>query len=258
MKRYLRSAFPTELVNKIIDDASYWPHSSVCLERPLTAEYGDGDKMYMRTLPLCIPGTEGDFSLVKDDFKTNGAAWTKKLTLGRAGGPLYPRTLLHPCRKIEFQLWSHDQGWGGGHPGTYQASYTWFDVSTQNLQTSIFSGNTIEWPSSLLFEQSGGELCSIPTDPKPHIPADTTLQRNVVAKGETTVHTIVWHYLDSYDKDSAEAREAANQGRGPGTLDGRFVRSMQVGDCIILWVRARFPGWENHVEKAKITVYWMV
>ena len=249
-----------ELVNRIIDDASYWPHSSVYLERPLTVcSYDpDVDKMYMRTLPLCIPGTEGDFSLVKDDFKENGAAWTKKLTLGKADDPLFSRTLLHPCRKIEFQLWSHDGGACGGHRGTYRDSYTWFDAGIQNLQTSIFADNTIEWPASLLFEPSGGELCSIPSDPKTTIPADTTLQKNVVGMRRTKEHTIVWHYLDSYDKDSAEAREAANQGRGPGTLDGRFVRSMQVGDCIILWVRARFPGWANHVRKAKITVYWKV
>jgi len=61
---------------------------------------------------------------------------------------------------------------------------------------------------------------------------DMALQKNVVAKGQTTEHTIVWHYLDSYDKNSAEAREAGNQGRGPGTLDGRFVRNRQARDCV--------------------------
>jgi len=82
--------------------------------------------------------------------------------------------------------------------------------------------------------------------------------KKVMAKKETTEHTIVWHFLDSFDKESAEAIEADKLGRGPGSLDGKFVHNMQVGDCITLWARARFPGWKNHVKRAKITVYWAV
>jgi hypothetical protein len=44
----------------------------------------------------------------------------------------------HPCRKIVFTIKSHDQGWGGtaNHKGTYEGSYTWFDVGLE--QTSAF------------------------------------------------------------------------------------------------------------------------
>jgi len=214
----------------------------------------------MRTLPLGIPGTEGDFSLVEDNLKDGGAAWMKNLILEEEDGPSCSKltsTLPYPCRKIEFQLWSHDQGWGGEHPRTYDASYTWFDVGVQKLQAPIFANNIIEWPLYLLFEEFEEEPCAIPTDPaRPFLPADTTLQKNVVGKSQITEHTIVWHYLDTYDNDSS--KEAVSQGHGPNSLDGKFVRNMQVGDCITLWAWARFPGWENHVQKAKITIYWAV
>lgn len=177
--------------------------------------------------------------------------------MGEAGFPrlgLTP-TLRHPCRKIEFQLWSHDQGWGGEHPGTYRASYTWFDAGIQKLQSPIFTNDVIEWPAYLLFEEFDEEPCSADSA-TPFLPTTMTLQRNVVSKGKTTKHTIVWHFLDSYDEGSAEVTEAVNQGRGPESLNGKLVRSMQMGDCITLWARARFPGWKNYVQKAKITVYW--
>jgi len=52
-----------------------------------------------------------------------------------------------------------------------------------------------------------------------------------VAEINITKHTIVWHFLDDLDEDFSEATEAANLGRGPGTLDIKFVRSVKVGDC---------------------------
>jgi len=229
-----------ELVNRIIDDASYWPHSSVTLESRLDL-IPPYNKMFMRTLPIGVPGTEGDFSLVRDDFKQNGAAWTKKLRLGKADDPSCSTTLLHPCRKVELQFWCRDQVRAdAAHPGP------WFDASIQNLQPSIFADNIVEWPASLIWKWSGEELCSVPTDPKPYIPR----AEKVYVDLETREETIVWHYLDSCDNDPAEAREAGR----PETLDGKSMRSMRVGDCIILWARVWF---DNHAT-VKTTVYWAV
>lgn len=41
----------------------------------------------------------------------------------------------NPCRKIVFTIHSMDQGWGGRpeHHGTYQGSYTWFDVGLERF-----------------------------------------------------------------------------------------------------------------------------
>jgi hypothetical protein len=43
---------------------------------------------------------------------------------------LLPHRGIHPCRKVEFYIKSHDQGWGGSSSarGTYNGSYTWFDA----------------------------------------------------------------------------------------------------------------------------------
>ena len=91
------------------------------------------------------------------------------------------------------------------------------------------------------------------------MPAKHTLQRNVVARGTAKTHTITWHCMDSIDPDSEEAEEIQNaHGRGRATLDGRAVREMNIGDSIVVWVRARFPGWENIVEGMSIRVFWAV
>ena len=41
--------------------------------------------------------------------------------------------LAHPCRRIVFTIRSHDQGWGGdpGDAGTYNGSWTWFEVGLE-------------------------------------------------------------------------------------------------------------------------------
>ncbi|KAJ8585869.1 hypothetical protein M405DRAFT_910426 [Rhizopogon salebrosus TDB-379] len=80
----------SELVDRIIEDASYWPHSSISLERPFVVSFfKDGrmaeDGMHTRTLPIGMPGTEGDHKLLPEDFCQDGAAWTAALELGGPG-----------------------------------------------------------------------------------------------------------------------------------------------------------------------------
>lgn len=48
-----------------------------------------------------------------------------------------PDTRLEfPCKKIVVNIRSHDQGWGGQHhlKGTYEGSYTWFDIGLQRVK----------------------------------------------------------------------------------------------------------------------------
>jgi hypothetical protein len=44
----------------------------------------------------------------------------------------------YPCRKIVFTIKSRDQGWGGSHGqgGTYEGSYTWFDVGMERMSAT--------------------------------------------------------------------------------------------------------------------------
>ncbi|KAG1827180.1 uncharacterized protein BJ212DRAFT_1310723 [Suillus subaureus] len=265
VKKYFKLfsiSLPDELIDDIIDAASYWAHTSLTVNGHIVA-CADGDKMYMRTLPLAVYGTEGDFLLDKENLQGEGFVL----------GGLPPTELewaaptrAKPFRKIEFQLWSHDQGWGGelGCRGTYNGAYSWFDASVERLHsTSCFTGS-IEWPSSFLF--TAVDALNLPDDvtfiqkdvKRPFLPSPSTLQKNIVAEGRTTHHIITWTDLDDVKESSPEAIAAENRGQGWKSYDGSFVRDLQVGDCITLWMRARFPGWSNDAVKAKITAFWAV
>ncbi|KAG1741870.1 uncharacterized protein EDB91DRAFT_1129847 [Suillus paluster] len=267
VKRYLQSKLPTELIDRIIDDASYWPHSSVYLVRPSTVPiYRDGkrgeDGIYIRSLPLGIHGTDRDFTLVEEDFEDGGAAWMKNLRMG-GSDESSPSALSHPCRKIEFHLWSHDQRLREQFPETFNASYIWFYVSIEKLQTPISADNVVEWPPQLLFEECDASRIQSDTA-KPFLPPSIAIRKNVAAKSQGSEHIIhwhfrgendqepgddsVWHFLDnSFDRPAAKAAEVV-----------RLLHSIQIGDCVSLWAHGRFPNSEDKVQQAKVTVYWAV
>ncbi|KIJ21367.1 hypothetical protein PAXINDRAFT_65237 [Paxillus involutus ATCC 200175] len=151
-----------------------------------------------------------------------------------SGQPSNP-IAAHPCRKIVFQLWSHDQGWTTSHPhdqGTYRNSFTWIGARIEKAQFGIALPGSDE--------------------------TFTHVQTNVQVNSETTHHTVTWHHLDSVRKGSQDAQEADARGEDWKALDGRFVKAMRPGDCISLWMRARLRLWKCTLEKAKITVYWAV
>lgn len=249
---------PDELIDNIIDAASYWAHTSLTVNGH-TIVRADGEQIYMRTLPLGVYGTEGDFLLDKENLQG------EEFVLGG----LPPTELewaaparVKPFRKIEFQLWSHDQGWGGenGCRGTYNCAYSWFDASMERLQSTSYFTGSVEWPSSLLFTAvDASNLTFAQQDVnKPLLPSPSTVQKNIVAKRQTTHHIVTWTDLDDVKEGSPEAIAAENRGQGWKSYDGSFVRDLQVGDCITLWMKARYPGWSNEAVKAKITVFWAV
>lgn len=91
----------------------------------------------------------------------------------------------------------------------------------------------------------------------PFIPDSTKLQCNRVATKDSTNYHIVWHYKDSIQQDSSEAeRIEEEEGRGSATLNGESVRAMQVGDHLVVWMRARFGGWRNHVDSMSVRIFW--
>ncbi|KAI6118193.1 hypothetical protein F5141DRAFT_1000365, partial [Pisolithus sp. B1] len=236
----LKTPLCYELVDIILDEACYWAHSTVEVEYPVCAYLSNGkDRMYLRTLPLAIPGTEGDFRL----FPSRYQGYSPRSNLS-----VHAR--LHPCRRIVFELWSHDQGWSSNYPndrGTYRGSYTWWDASVEAVQPEITGDPGIGSP--VRFHQHEQR--------RPPLPNERSLQRNLHAVEETQHHTVEWSYADTVPS-TTDQQDLYNRGRGPLSADGRFVRNLKVGDCIALWASARFPGWEMHAEKAKISVYWAI
>lgn len=86
------------------------------------------------------------------------------------------------------------------------------------------------------------------------------VQSNVTADRDWKTHRVVWSYTDDIDpeRDVEAAVKLEEQGRGKATGDGKFVRDLKLGDVVTLWGMARFGGWVNKVESAKIDVYYAV
>lgn len=92
----------------------------------------------------------------------------------------------------------------------------------------------------------------------PFLPHDKTLQKNLTATKEAKDYTIVWRWDDEIDAESAEAEELQEAGRGKATGNGEFVRSLEVGDVVTLWARARFPGWSITIKDVEVNMFWAV
>lgn len=306
------SPLPIELVDEILDMAEYWAHSSVTLQwhdstpgvRRDRGANGQvqSNKMYMRMPPLGMYGVDEDLVLEEHHHHAATLEELRKLDAVRglsgdnsASGTSQKKVRAdprgeHPCRKIVFNISSHDQGnsfslslcvlvflyhtlhhppgWGGHHEhrGTYRGSYTWFDVSVERPSSEMLSGMQVStWPAHVLFHESDSRLLheaqlhfTRRDQEHPFLPPSTHLQRNITARSETQHHSVTWHYNDSMEENSPATEAADSRGQGWKSLDGTFVRSLRTGDCITLWSRARFPGWRSEVENATITVYWAV
>lgn len=200
----------------------------------------------------------------------------------------------HPCRKIVFRFRSCDQGWGGQHEhrGTYNGSFTWIDVGRERAR-AVDAGETTKLarPEREQSEDSSNgvektlawNLESVvplpkkdgaPTNSKslydlgetppaveldhPFLPHDNTLQKNLTATTEAKDYTIVWRWDDEIDAESDDAEDLQQAGRGKATGNGEFVRSLEVGDVVTLWARARFRGWSTKVEDVRVDMFWAV
>lgn len=140
----------------------------------------------------------------------------------------------------------------------YEHSWTWFDaeiIRGAHAQTMYIDGEE----RILLPNEKGEAAISRESGDPLLLPGADKIQLNGARVSDTQDVEIVWHYQDDIQPDSPAASDIEKaKGRGRATLDGRFVREMQVGDSIAVWARARFPGWSNHVYRASVTVYWAV
>lgn len=142
---------PAELIDIIIDHAEYWPHTT-SLPHPACRAHQGGNILVTRSMPLGYPDTSIPikYPLKSEDyasgaqrffpdqpFMANNYETTTPRILEEWKKASMPDTQLrNPCRKVVFNIRSHDQGWGGQHhhSGTYEGSFTWFDIGLQRLQ----------------------------------------------------------------------------------------------------------------------------
>lgn len=245
------SRLPIELIDIIIDYAHYWPHTSTTLAVPvcITGKHprtgGHANDLLIVTPPLGV--------LPQPSVSSNNGEW------GRVDD-CTPHRGTHPCRELTFALSGHDQGWGGleRDRGTYLGSWTWFDVAVI-LASSDAAGDTNTEMDTDASPSHYQHFRFQPSEEERHpfLPSPSQLYRNRTATSETQHTTITWSWTDNTPSDSAEAEIAdREEGRGRATLDGKFVRDLNVGDRVAVWGRARFPGWVNMVEKMEVRVAW--
>ncbi|EED16062.1 conserved hypothetical protein [Talaromyces stipitatus ATCC 10500] len=246
---------PDEVIDIILDEAEYWPSMVTKLDTTPFVISADGDRECLKTPPLC-------YSLAKEGKKSQEEA-------SPTGQESSPRILLHrgihPCRKIVFDISSHDQGWGGesAHRGTFTGSWTWFDayIRPSTPKDDADDGRKASDTTTATTTRSADSDSSSEGTPsshlRPFLPEPTKLQCNRTATINSTDYHIFWHYRDNLPADSPEAERIEREtGRGRATLDGNAVRNMKVGDEVSVWLRARFAGWRNHVDKMSVRVFW--
>ncbi|OKL56961.1 hypothetical protein UA08_07799 [Talaromyces atroroseus] len=246
---------PDEVIDMILDEAEYWPSVVTTLRTTPFVISTDGDRECLRTAPLCYDIDAMERSDGHGNHYSAGNNDASRLLLHRG---------MHPCRKIVFDISSHDQGWGGGRndQGTFRGSYTWFSayISPHRPYTHIESISSTSSPNSESASSesdSNSEKRSVSSHPRPFLPEPGKLQCNRTATRSSSDYHIVWHYRDDIHPESDEAERIEQEtGRGRATLDGREVRDMKVGDEVSVWLRARFSAWQNHVDALSVRVFW--
>lgn len=277
-----RGKLPIEIANLILDKAEYWACSTTTadyssLPRKSLDIRGGSDKeneFLLRSKPLALAWSP-----------CNDEAWRNQA----APRPLreeYPKerledfmdepkaTIVHPARKVVFNITSCDQGWGGDHNehGTYNGSWTWFDAGLERFDAKAecvedCPGKAREtekpdlctcalrpiWPPIETFgDDEANTRYSHELGPAP----DHKIQCNKLAVQGMQRHKVEWRHNDNIHPDSADAAQLEQAGRGRATGDGEFVRNLRIGDVITVWGRARFGGWQNRIKKVEVKVYW--
>ncbi|KAL4944347.1 hypothetical protein BDV06DRAFT_187638 [Aspergillus oleicola] len=230
---------PAEVVDMIVDAAEYWPSTEATLGERIRISK-DVDQALVCTSPLCYD----------------------EMTLDSPSPKVLPHRTVHPCRKIIYTIVSHDQGGYSEHrlatpdrPPVYDSSFTWFDAEVINNAHKPSQQSAIHekmHPERLQGRHFG------PDDPL-LLPRGNAVQRNRARMQRPKRHGVIWHHLDDIESGTPEARELEREtGRGRDTFAGEQVRKMEVGDSIVVWARARFQGWSNHVDALSVRVFWAV
>lgn len=224
---------PTELVLQVLDYAQYWPtyEYTAHIHEPIVAT-ARGARLAVAT--LCCDTSILDNPVIQE---SRGCGEQCKI------------------KSIQFDIASRDQGWTSQHShGTFSTS-SWTEVSilrgaSGDIPQQIHSCGMYDLINSPrdFHETMADRGWSLVKRPESALqgPQDGEgdfawyLQGNRVARPKEEYH-IVWTEDGSW----------GNQGAGTG--EG-FVRELQDGDRILIWARAKYPGWQCEVESVTITV----
>ena len=186
VKRVLLSLkLPLEIVDLIMDYAELWPHTT-CTTEYRTVVHSEGPSLWMRdwrSLPFSMdhgPIPKNYRTMLRNAFLLRShplgletrdpisikpsvvSRWKQRLKRDRrrkgsslAPGWLPPRG-LRPCRKIVFEILSHQEATDFTEP-LYGDSPTWFDVSVERVLPEEDGSGPATWTASMN-EEWGDEL----------------------------------------------------------------------------------------------------
>lgn len=110
------------------------------------------------------------------------------------------------------------------------------------------------WPK-IRYTQDSGDTMGYDHDLLPN--EDHLIQKNKHAVGTFQTYHVEWSWDDDIDPESPLATQSLKEaGRGTGTGNGEFLRTLKLGDMITVWGHARFPGWTNNIQRVEVKVYW--
>lgn len=253
----LYAHLPSEIINIILDYATYWANETFTLDDPTQAiestPNDSGDVMVLRTMPLGLcheSNSDGSCQIYG-----SACSWA-------------PYRSQNPFRKVEFRILSYDQGW---HL-SWSSSPNWFEAHIKHtlLRQPDWSFLRIEVESENDIPPNGFKWTDVTfASPsyQPHVLVDTNMvtdlghNHDFITNGALQQHRIVWHYLDNLNVQSdtkSEVSKSQNSGSETATAAAKFVRDLKVGDTIALWAKAKQREWLNLGQYVSIVVTWAV
>ncbi|KAJ4986868.1 hypothetical protein SVAN01_07673 [Stagonosporopsis vannaccii] len=228
---------PMELALEILEFAQYWP----------TRHFSSGEGKTVKVAATVFRSSAAGLCLDVDVYNDPVVN-----SLRKGGEKVKPKA-------IEFRISSRDQGWTSEPTrGTFSTS-SWLEASIlrgvkdydTQLPPSCWLDSVFESPQS--FQQHitphGWQLVGRPeyAEQGPQGGEGDLawyLQGNRVAtQGRTEEYKVCWTY------DAHEGNEGSGRGEG-------FLTELREGDRLLVWARAKWPGWQCVVENVSITVYY--
>ncbi|KAH7137931.1 hypothetical protein B0J11DRAFT_399971, partial [Dendryphion nanum] len=224
---------PMELVLEILEYARYWPCQRFGIQHPVRVGAGPSDD----PVKLCL-----DAGVLTPGYIDSFRGENPKI------------------KEIIWDIRSRDQGWTSeGTEGTFRSS-SWLEVSILRPGSDSITNTPIrdEYVGTYTISPEtfnrdtrfrDWRLVARPDDiDREHQNMDPNyswhLQSNRVA------HQIE-HYRVLCSTENGEF--VGNEGTGDGH---GFLQSIQPGDRILVWARARYAGWQCNVDSLTITVYY--
>ncbi|KAF3047462.1 hypothetical protein E8E12_007714 [Didymella heteroderae] len=228
---------PMELVLKILENAEYWPTRRFSTQQDRTVKVA-ATMFRSSAAGLCF-----DADVFHDPRVDSLRKGGEKIRI----------------KAIEFHIQSRDQGWTSEPTrGTFSTS-SWLEASIlrglddyrTRLPPSCWLDSVFESPQSFQHHITprGWQLARRPkfAEQGPQGGEGDLawyLQGNRVAtQGHAEEYDITW----------TQHTHVGNEGSGTG--DG-FLDELRDGDRLLIWARAKWPGWQCIVEHVDVTVYY--